>query len=185
MYYLLYGISYEIPSNVAIGSELPSLGRIRLDSIAPPRSLTSFKQSISRVERNPVFAWRADFFTDNPCNTPLNESHISIPNGPGRSPNEPLTIILRPPIPDGRYIIRNRAINRHSRFLPGRGYKIYWSALRDPFTMVNFFLTNVDYAKRKNNYQVNDPFFNYSSCSEVKISFESGTLQMIIMVTSP
>ena len=67
-------------------------------------------------ERNPALAL-ADLFADTSCDsdTPLKEGHISInsTDGPGMrasmSPNKPMTIVFRPPIQDGKYLIRNRA----------------------------------------------------------------------------
>ena len=109
-------------SKVAIDPEIPSLGRIRADSVAPPHSPTSIKRCISRVERTPELA-HANLFADISCDTPLKEGHISIlrTNGPGLSPNKPMAIVLMPivqmpivqvespPISDGKYVIKNRA----------------------------------------------------------------------------
>ena len=41
----------------------------------------------------------------------MKEGHISIlgSDGPGLSPNEPMAIVQRPLIPDGKYAIINRA----------------------------------------------------------------------------
>jgi hypothetical protein len=117
VYYLLYADDYEMPSKVAIDPEEPSLGRIRADSVAPPHSPASIKRCISRVERTPALA-HADLFADISCDTPLKEGHISIlrTDGPGLSPNEPMAIVQMPivqvespSIPDGKYVIKNRA----------------------------------------------------------------------------
>ena len=150
---MLYGINSELPSKAAFDPDEPSLGRIRALSVAPPRSLTSFKQCISGVERNSAFTWHADFFTDTSCNTPLNESLISVADGPlaGRSPKAPMTIILRPLIQNGRYAIRNRAITRDGPFL--RGIKSYWHAQYKQAPNVHSTLCTMDYAKK--NLQVN------------------------------
>jgi len=113
-----------MPSKVGIDPEKPSLGRIRADSVAPPHSPASIKRRISRVERSPAIA-HADLFADISCDTPLKEGHISIlrTDGPGLSPNEPMAIVQMPilqmpnvqvetpPIPDGKYIIKNRAVD--------------------------------------------------------------------------
>ena len=96
MYYLLYSDNYELPSKVAFDPEKPCLGRIRADSVAPPHSLASVKQRISRVEGIPALA-HADLFADISCDTPLEEGHISIlRDGPGLSPNEPMAIVQMP-----------------------------------------------------------------------------------------
>ena len=119
MYYLLYVDDYEMPSKVAIDPEVPSLGCIRADSVAPPYSPASIKRCISRVERTPALVY-ANLFADISCKTPLNERlHISNlctdSDGPGLNPNEPMAIVQMPivqveapPIPDGKYVIKNR-----------------------------------------------------------------------------
>ena len=118
VYYQLYADDYVKPSKVAIDPEEPSLGRIRADSVAPPHSPSSIKRCISRVERTPELA-HANLFADISCKTPLKDGHISIlpTDGPGLSPNEPMAIVQvpivqlveSPSIPDGKYIIKNRA----------------------------------------------------------------------------
>ena len=136
-----------MPSKVAVDPELPSLGRIRVDSVAPPRSLTSIKRCISRVERNPVLAY-ADLFANRSSSTPLQETHISILriDGPGRSPNEPLAIVevKIPSIPDGKYVIKNRAAD------------IYWSTPYNPIKTVHFTPTSMKDAKKYEYTQVNN-----------------------------
>ena len=136
VYYLLYADDYEIPSKVAFDPEGPSLGRIRVDSVAPPHSPTSIKRCISRVEGNPALALpgNADLFVDTSSDTPLKDGHISIlcTDGPGLSPNEPMAIVQVPvtnhSIPDGKYLIKNRAAD------------VFWnSASYNPITTVYFF----------------------------------------------
>ena len=151
VYYLLYADDYEIPSKVAFDPEGPSLGRIRLDSVAPPHSPTSIKRCVSRVEGNPALAWHADLFVDTSSDTPLEEGHISIlsTDGPGLSPNEPMAIVQVPvtnhSIPDGKYLIKNRAAD------------VYWnSAANNPMTTVYFFPTVTEIAKTINFLQVNN-----------------------------
>ena len=150
MYYLLYADDYEIPSKVAFDPERPSLGRIRVDSVAPPHSPTSIKRCISRVEGNPALAWLqvADLFVDTLSDTPLKEGHISFlrADGPGRSPNEPMAIVQvkNPSISNGKYIIKNRAKD------------IYWNAGHNPIKTVYFSQVKMDYAKKYNYMQVNN-----------------------------
>jgi hypothetical protein len=151
VYYLLYANDYEMPSKVVIDLDEPSLGRIQADSVAPPHSPASIKRCISRVEKNPALA-HADLFADISCDTPLKEGPISIlsTDGPGLSPDDPMAIVLvkSPSIPDGRYIIKNRAVN------------IYWSAEYDlePITKVHFWTTTKEVAKNSTNHwiQVNE-----------------------------
>ena len=150
MYYLLYVDGCAMPSKVAFNSENPSLGRIRVDSIAPPHSPTSIKQCISRVERTgaPAFQVHVDLFADISCNTPLKEVHISIlrTDCPGLSPNEPMAIVIQveSTIPDGRYFIKNRAAN------------IYWNAGYNPVRMVHFWHGSMVQTRDRNNLQVNE-----------------------------
>ena len=125
VYYLLYANNHEIPSKVAFDEEEPSLGRIRVDSVAPPHSPTSIKRCISRVEGNPAFSF-ADLFADTSSDAPLREGHISLlhTDGPGLIPDEP----RRRPIQNGKYVIKNRAVDifwargkalwNHSIFIP-------------------------------------------------------------------
>jgi hypothetical protein len=135
---------------VAFDPEEPSLGRIRADSIAPPHNPTSIKRCISRVERNPAFAYTADIFADITCETPLKESHISFlrTDGPGLSPNEPMAILLTIPIPgpDGRYVIKNRTAN------------IFWHAgtRNQPITTVFLYPNTVAGANAYSFLQVNE-----------------------------
>ena len=149
VYYLLYANNHEMPSKVAFDVEQPSLGRIRVDSVAPPHSPTSIKRYISRVEGNLALGY-ADLFADTSSDAPLKEGYISIRRSPGLSPNEPMAIVhvKNPSIPDGKYVIKNRV----------KG--IYWiagafSVGHNPIRTVYFYLTNLDYAKKKNFSQVN------------------------------
>ena len=144
MYYLLYADNHEIPSKVAIDPEEPSLGRIRADSVAPPHSAATIKRCISRVEKTPALA-RADLFADISCDTPMEEDHISIlgTDSPGLSPNEPMAIVQSPSIPDGTYLIKNRATD------------IHWSAWHSPIQTVYFWPATMENAKAQSHAQVN------------------------------
>jgi len=146
VYYLLYANNYEMPSKVTIDLEQPHLGRIRADSVAPPHSPTSIKRCISRVERNPALALpeHADLFADTSCDAPLEEGHISIlrNDGPGLSPNEPMAIVQvkNPSIPDGKYLIKNRAAD------------IYWGADDNPINTIYFHCTTKEEDAKKYDY---------------------------------
>ena len=138
MYYLLYADDWVVPSKVAFDEEEPFLGRIRCDSVAPPHTLASIKRHISRVEKTPGLA-NADLFANISSDAPLKEGNISIfgTDVPGLSPYEPMAIVQTPIvqvesplIPDGRYIIKNRAAD------------IFWnSAHQNPMKVVYFFFT--------------------------------------------
>ena len=152
VYYLLYADDDEIPSKAAIDPEVPSLGRIRADSVAPPHSPASIKRCISRVERTPALVL-ANLFADISCDTPLKEGYISIlrTDGPGLSPNEPMAIVQMPifqvkipSIPDGTYIIKNRVAD------------IFWTALKlESIKTVKFWPGKMMQAKADKDTQVN------------------------------
>ena len=144
MYYLLYVDDCELPSKVAIDPEEPSLGRIRTDSVAPPHSPASIKRCISRAEKTPALA-HADLFANMLCDTPLKEDHISFLriDCPGLSPNEPMAIVQSPPIQDGKYVIKNRALEK------------YWTAGYNPIKTVYFWsLTDDPNNTQVSKYQV-------------------------------
>ena len=82
--------------------------------------------------------------------TPMEEGHFSIlrSDGPGLSPNEPMAIVQRPLIPDGRYAIKSRAKSAAKHF--------FWnSAARDPITTVHFWSCEMHNMKNSN-LQVNN-----------------------------
>ena len=182
VYYQLFADDYEIQSKVAFDRDEPSIGRIRADFIAPPHTPTSIKRCISRVEERPALL-HADLFADTSCDTPLTDDHISIlrTDGPGQSPDQPMAIVqadvqveiplpVEVPvssIPDGRYIIKNRAAD------------FYWDA--DSNGKVYFCQTTLEWAKQCKFLQVE--FSNYSSVQRI-ILFPSMTSQTTLMVTS-
>ena len=143
VYYLLYGVNYEMPSKVGIDPEQPSLGRIRADSVTPPHTPNSIKRCISRVEKNPGLA-HADLFADT-----LKEGHISLlrTDGPGLSQNEPMAIVqlglgtsgTLASFLDGRYAIKNRAAD------------IFWYVTNKTFKTVYFGTTTVEAVKNHSN----------------------------------
>ena len=176
VYYLLYADDYEMPSKVAIHPDEPSLGRIRVDFVAPPFSLTSIKRCILRAEGNPALA-HADLFADTSCDTPLKEGHIStfLTDGPGQSPNEPMAIVQVDypsiSIPDGKYAIKNRAKK-----------DIYWNAQYSPIRTVYLKSTTKDYVKKNNFMQVNNHFQIIQVFQRINL-FRSGISQMMLIVT--
>ena len=177
MYYQLYANDCEIPSKVAIDQDEPSIGRIRADSIAPPHSPTSIKRCISRVEGRPALL-DTDLFADTSCDAPLTKGHISIlrtDDGPGLSPDEPMAIVEVTSIPDGRYLIKNRASH------------IYWSADSgaDVDAKVYFYKsTTSEAAKKHYHLQVNSFFSIILVVQRNNSYFSSGMSQKTLMVTS-
>ena len=88
-------------------------------------------------------------FTDTSCDSPLTEGNILIlrTDGPGLSPNEPMAIVqadvqVESPLPvevtssEGRYLIKIQAAN------------IYWEVWKDHTTMVYYWSTTMERAKR-------------------------------------
>ena len=149
-----------MPSKVAFDPKEPCLGRIRVDSVAPPHSPTSIKRCISRVEETPEIA-HADLFADISCDAPLKESYISNlrTDGPGLRPDEPMAIVQTPTgivrvesssIPDGKYIIKNRVAD------------IYWTAFGKP---VHFWRITLANAKHSGNMAQVNEHFPIISCS--------------------
>ena len=178
VYYRLYADDYEIPSKAATDPEEPSLGRIRADSVAPPHCLFSIKRCISRVERNPALAGYVDVFANTSCDTPLKEGHISIlTDGPGLSPNKPMAIVkVDPPVPDGRYAIKNREAD------------IFWNGMHSPLSVVNWNAFRPEFVKIPEKQKVSEHspimkvFRGYFS--NLFRSGSSGTSHMMLMVTS-
>jgi hypothetical protein len=131
VYYRLYADDDEMPSKVAIDPEEPSLGRIRADSITPPHSPLTIKRCISRVEKTLALI-HAELFANIFCNIPLTGGHISVlrTDCPGLSPKNPMVIVQIPlePIRDGRYVIKNRAVNMCWSAPTGRSTEIYFGS---------------------------------------------------------
>ena len=78
---------------------------------------------------------------------PMKEGHISIlrSDGPGPSPNEPMAIVQRALIPDGKYAIKNRAKD------------FFWNSARhNPIKTVRFHKSNLNIAKTVEYLQVNN-----------------------------
>ena len=164
VYYFLYDIDYEIPSKVGIDPDQPSLGRIRVDSVAPPHGPTSIKRCISRVERNPTLALpdHADLFADTSSDTPLKEGHILNlrTDGPGLSPNNPMAIVQKSPIvpiADAKYQVKNPSIPDGKYLIHNRAEDSYWNTGgNNPITTVYFYSTTIENAKKYNHLQVNN-----------------------------
>ena len=127
----------------------------------------------------PRITWHANFFADTSCNTPLIEGHISIPSGPGRSSNEPMTIILRPLIQSGKYIIRNRM-----------DVTIFWARICDHrgIESVNFYRKrNMNFSKKHDFLQVNkhSPFIQANVKIFSKWDITNDNFGSNIFITSP
>jgi hypothetical protein len=173
VYYLLYADDSATPSKVATDPEEPFLGRIRADSVAPPHTPDSIKRCISRVEC--ILLIHADLFAGISCDTPLKKGLIPIlrTNGPGLSPDEPMAIVIQVEslILDGKYVIKNRAEDICWALVGGQSRKVYsWT-------------TTLAQARAQDDEQVNELSLQFSNVQRI-IFFQSGTLHMILMVTS-
>ena len=178
VYYLLYVDDYEMPSKVGIDPEEPSLGRIQIDSISPPQSPATIKACISRVEKIPELAY-ANLFSDLSSNYPLKEGYISVLGSsdcPGLSPKKPMVIVQTPPVPDGRYAIKNRASDN---FWLWHGYS----------TTVRFGQATLQGAKDSKEIQVKRAFIIQLFRGLISLFFflffESGTSHLMLKGISP
>ena len=136
VHYQLFSDGDEIRSNVAFDPNEPSLGRIRIDSIAPSHTPATIKRCISRIEETPEIV-QADLFANISSDAPLKEGHISFlrKDAPGLDPDDPMTIVQpipESPVSDGRYLIKNAVVHA------------FWNAYsgdKKPMGTVNFFTT--------------------------------------------
>ena len=114
VYYQVFADRSDVRSKVAFDEELPSLGRIRCDSIAPPHTPASIKRRISRVEETPELV-DANLLETISSDSPLKEAHISILGTDDQGLSDPMAIVQTPieqvespSISDGRYFIKSR-----------------------------------------------------------------------------
>ncbi|KAJ6578356.1 hypothetical protein B0H19DRAFT_1123012 [Mycena capillaripes] len=63
LYYRLYNRGGEEPSSCSFDANESALGRVKRESIAPPRDALSVKRRIARAEGKPIYEF-ADLFTD-------------------------------------------------------------------------------------------------------------------------
>ena len=111
----------------------------------------------------------------------MKEGHISI-LGTGLSPNEPMAIVQMPivqvenaSIPDGKYVIKNRAAD------------IYWNAYHNPIETVHFWSTTMMIATAASHMQVNkhSPIFKCSKDNSLSKWHITHDTNGNIFMTSP
>ena len=151
----------ELTRRVLEQAELKiELGRSELEKAELKQDLDEERRLRKQVERNAdekIKSVRQDLETelaklrDTLAKRELEQAgHISIlrSDGPGLSPNEPMAVVQRPLIPDGKYAIKNQAN-------PDKNY--YWnSGGLDPIQKVYFWSGGGYQAKRDKNLQVNN-----------------------------
>lgn len=97
--YFLYNEDGSIPSKSSFDDEQPSLGRIDLHDVAPPRSIASIKRRVAAVESNPALV-HSKLFGDLTSDLPMDDG--SQAGGVGRV--TPMAIVQVEPGPRGIYV---------------------------------------------------------------------------------
>ncbi|KAJ6578432.1 hypothetical protein B0H19DRAFT_1123173, partial [Mycena capillaripes] len=92
IYYRLYNRGGEEPSSCSFDANESSLGRIRRESIAPPRDTLSVKRRIARAEGKPIYEF-ADLFTDVLAVNPRH-SNALVHDRFGSSKESPIVLVL-------------------------------------------------------------------------------------------
>jgi hypothetical protein len=76
VYYRVYSAGGDVPSKKPADPDDPSLGRIKVDSIPPPRTVASMRRIISRVEKYPQFLpWHPKLFVNMFSESPMDDTH--------------------------------------------------------------------------------------------------------------
>ncbi|KAJ7652981.1 hypothetical protein B0H17DRAFT_403521 [Mycena rosella] len=104
LYYRLYTRGGEAPSTLSFDAAEPGLGRVKRDFIAPPRSASTIKRRIAKIEGTPSYAF-ADLFTD----MSADHAHASdgfVADTCGATENDPVLIVQ----PERRAGLYNRPL---------------------------------------------------------------------------
>jgi hypothetical protein len=94
VYYRVYTPGGDIPSKQPVDPDDPSLGRIAVDSIPPPRTVASMRRTLSRAEKYPS-PLHAKLFVNMFSESPMDETHD--PDLAGDFPfslDQPLALVL-------------------------------------------------------------------------------------------
>jgi ribosome-associated toxin RatA of RatAB toxin-antitoxin module len=96
VYYRVYSTRRDIPSKQPVDPDDPSLGRINVCSIPPPRTVASMRRTISRVEKYPHFLpWHAKLFVNMSSESPMDETHsLDLAGDFPFSVDQPLAFVL-------------------------------------------------------------------------------------------
>ncbi|KAJ7277857.1 hypothetical protein C8J57DRAFT_1465716 [Mycena rebaudengoi] len=104
LYYRLYNRGGEERSMRHFDASEPALGRLKRESIAPPRNALSVKRRIARVEGKPIYQL-ADLFADTTANNP-SPSGALVENISGSTMTNPILIVQ----PERRAGLYNRPV---------------------------------------------------------------------------
>ncbi|KAJ7460397.1 hypothetical protein B0H11DRAFT_2315975 [Mycena galericulata] len=121
LYYRLYNRGGEERSMRSFDASEPALGRVKRESIAPPRSVLSVRRRIASVEGKPIYQL-ADLFTDMTAdNARLSDALVD--DTCGSSKENPILIVQ----PERRPGVYNRpvlvVVALPSEFAPHSGYR--------------------------------------------------------------
>ena len=97
VYYRIYAEDGALPSNTPVAPSDPFLGRIKIRSVPPPRTVKAVKRSITKVEKIKDHESTTVFLTPY-SKSPLDDAEkVTILNGtgPGSTPQEPLALVAK------------------------------------------------------------------------------------------
>lgn len=97
VYYRIYAEDGALPSNAPVSPGDPFLGRIKVRSVPPPRTVKAVKVSITKVE-NIKDRESATLFLTPYSQSPMDDTEkVTILNGtgPGSTPQEPLALVAK------------------------------------------------------------------------------------------
>ena len=99
VYYRIYAEDGAIPSKTPVAPSDPFLGRIKVKSVPPPRTVRAVKYSIGNVE-NIQDRENASLFLTPYSQSPMGDAEkVVIPNhtqaGPGSTPQEPVALVAK------------------------------------------------------------------------------------------
>jgi len=94
LYYRLYRNYAAVRSKQPADSNNPSVGRISVDSVAPPHTAASIIRCISKIEGLDN-SKQLQLFTSISSTSPIGEGHVSIltSNSPGSTPEDPMAFV--------------------------------------------------------------------------------------------
>jgi hypothetical protein len=104
VYYRLYNRGGEEPSARSFDTSEPSLGRVKRESIPPPRNVLAVKRRIARAEGKPIYQM-ADLFTDVTADN-ARPSNALVDDACGSSKENPILIVQ----PERRPGLYNRPV---------------------------------------------------------------------------
>ena len=94
VYYRIYAEDGAIPSKTPIAPGDPSVGRIKVISVPPPRTAKTVKHSIAKVE-NIIDRKSTTLFLTPYSQSPMDDAEKVDGTGPGSTPQEPLALVAK------------------------------------------------------------------------------------------